>query len=154
MRGLAAALGTLLWLSGCGAAQPKRAPAPPAAAPAAAVVREAKAQIGRPYRSGGRDPRTGFDCSGLTYYVFKQHGSVLPRSARAQFKVGVEVPRGSLKPGDLVFFDTGGPKPAHVGIYVGRGRFVHAPSTGGRVREDELINNYWRRTWMGARRIE
>lgn len=149
---LAAALLALLWLSGCGSAPVKRYDVKPV--PGKVVVREAKELMGKPYKYGGRDPRTGFDCSGLVWYVYKKHGSSMPRSAREMYQLGDEVAKGDLEPGDLVFFDTEGPKPAHVGIYSGRGRFVHAPSSGGRVREDELINNYWRRAWMGARRIE
>lgn len=120
----------------------------------AVVVREAKALIGKPYRYGGDDPRKGFDCSGLVWYVHKKHGSQLPRTTREQYKLGYEIGKQDLRPGDLVFFSIRGAKPGHVGIYSGRGRFVHAPSTGGRVREDELANNYWRKAWVGARRLD
>ncbi len=151
---LLAALLAAILLTGCGGGgkQLRRYNVKPV--PGHVVVREAKALMGKPYRYGGRDPRTGFDCSGLVWYVYKKHDSVMPRSAREMWKVGQEVAKGDLEPGDLVFFDTEGPKPGHVGIFTGRGRFVHAPSSGGRVREDELINNYWRKAWVGARRIE
>lgn len=152
MRVAAAALLALLVLSGCGGGQVRHSKVKPV--PASVVVREAKAQIGAPYHYGGKDPRTGFDCSGLVYYIYKKHDSILPRSAQELWKLGEEVAKRDLEPGDLVFFDTQRKKPGHVGIFAGGGRFIHAPSTGERVREDELVNNYWKRTWMGARRIE
>lgn len=151
MRLAAASLFALLVLSGCGGA-PSRANVK--GVPGHVVVREAKAQMGTRYRYGGRDPGTGFDCSGLVFWIYKKHDSILPRSAHEMWKLGEEVEKRDLEPGDLVFFDTKGPKPAHVGIFAGNGRFIHAPSTGGRVREDELINNYWKKAWMGARRID
>lgn len=153
MRSLAASLIALLLLSGCGGGR-QVAGHNVKPVPGKVVAREAKDQIGKPYKYGGRDPRTGFDCSGLVWYVYKKHGSSMPRTAREMFQVGDEVEKNDLEPGDLVFFRISQSKPDHVGIYSGRGRFVHAPSSGGRVREDELINNYWRRAWMGARRIE
>lgn len=124
--------------------------------PAKIIIKTAKAQIGRSYSYGGSDPSTGFDCSGLVHYCYAEHGSSLPRTAHELYKLGDPVSKGSLQPGDLVFFDTasGGPKPAHVGILVSKGRFIHAPSTGESVREDELINTYWKKAYYGARRIE
>jgi cell wall-associated NlpC family hydrolase len=151
MRLALASLIAVLLLSGCGGGQVRRKVVP---VDGDIVVREAKAQIGKPYKYGGRDPRTGFDCSGLVYYIYKKHGSTLPRGAQELWKLGEEVEKSDLEPGDLVFFDTQRTKPGHVGIFRGKGRFVHAPATGGRVREDELQNNYWKKTWMGARRIE
>lgn len=152
MRLAAASLLALLLLSGCGGAPPRRSSVKPV--PARMVVHDAKALIGVRYRYGGRDPRKGLDCSGLVWYIYHKHGSVMPRRARDMFQVGSEVSKSQLEPGDLVFFDTEGPKPGHVGVYMGDGRFLHAPSSGGRVREDELANNYWRHAWVGARRIE
>jgi cell wall-associated NlpC family hydrolase len=151
MRAALACLAAALVLSGCGGAPVRHSIKP---VPGDVVLREAKSQIGVPYHYGGRDPRTGFDCSGLVYYIYKKHDSILPRDARELYKLGDEVAKRDLKPGDLVFFDTQRTKPGHVGIFAGDGRFVHAPSTGGRVREDELENNYWKHAWMGARRIE
>jgi cell wall-associated NlpC family hydrolase len=139
-------------LAGCSGARPKRYDVKPV--PGKVILREAKAQIGVPYRYGGADPKKGFDCSGLVWWCYRQHGSSTPRTARELFKVGDEVRTSDLEPGDLVFFDTArGSKPGHVGIYSGDGRFVHAPASRGKVREDELINNYWRKAWYGARRI-
>jgi murein DD-endopeptidase len=122
--------------------------------PPQVLVRTAKSQIGAPYRYGGKDPKTGFDCSGLVWWSYHKYGSNMPRTAQQQYKHGTEISKGDLEPGDLLYFDIGGKKPAHVAIFTGRGRFVHAPSTGGRVREDELSNNYWKRVYYGARRIE
>ena len=141
-------------MTGCASAPRTERPIPKAVA-GPALVRMAKTQMGRPYSSGGHAPETGFDCSGLVWWTYQQFDSVMPRRSCDQYKVGDEVARRDLKVGDLVFFDNGGhPKPAHVGIYTGNGRFLHAPSTGESVREDELQNNYWRRAFFGARRIE
>jgi cell wall-associated NlpC family hydrolase len=125
------------------------------AVPGPALVKTARSVVGKPYAFGGHDPSQGFDCSGLVWWAYYEHGSHVPHKAFAQYELGIAVARRDLRPGDLVFFDTGSkPKPGHVGIYVGNGRFIHAPSAGERVREDELANNYWKKTWYGARRIE
>lgn len=149
---LALALGALL-LQGCGAAVRSSVkgvrPVPPAA-----LLKTAKAQLGKPYKYGGRDPKTGFDCSGLVWYCFHKHGSELPRSAREMYRLGSEVDRDELRPADLVFFDTEGPSPGHVGFYVGKGRFLHAPSKGKKVSTESLDNRYWKKAWVGARRID
>lgn len=110
--------------------------------------------LGVPYRFGGMSPRTGFDCSGLVNYVFRQaFGLSLPRSAREIARTGVAVARGELKPGDLVFFNTRGFSNSHVGIYIGDSKFVHAPNSRGRVRIDDMDNTYYRTRYNGARRI-
>lgn len=151
--GQAGALLALLLLNACGGGRSAmRLDVKPVPGPV--LVKTAKSQIGAPYRYGGKDPRTGFDCSGLVWWCYQKHGSSMPRTAQQQFQVGEAVGKGDLRPGDLVYFDIGGKKPSHVAIFTGRGRFVHAPSTGGRVREDELGNNYWKRVFYGARRIE
>ncbi|HEX9627088.1 MAG TPA: C40 family peptidase [Acidiferrobacterales bacterium] len=130
---------------------PTRAPATdPAAAEAARI---AASMVGKPYRYGGRSPASGFDCSGLVYFSFARAGMDVPRSTRQQVKASAPVPRRALRPGDLVFFDQEGRKSSHVGIYVGSGRFVHAPSSGKRVRTDSLSDNYWQRHFASARRF-
>lgn len=117
------------------------------------VVRIASRFKGVRYRWGGSS-RSGFDCSGFTRYVFRQRtGVVLPHSASAQFRKGVPVSRGELKPGDLVFFQTYRRGASHVGIYIGNGKFIHASSAGGRVRVDSLNDGYYRRRYVGARRL-
>lgn len=108
--------------------------------------------VGKPYRYGGHSP-SGFDCSGLVYYSFERVGVPVPRTTRSQLKAGVPVASKSLRVGDLVFFDQEGKKFSHVGIYIGNGRFVHAPSSGKHVRIDSLNRRYWRKHFVAARRI-
>ena len=113
------------------------------------VVETARQMLGRPYRAGGDGPR-GFDCSGLVRYSYGRAGIALPRTSAAQYSAARPVARGALQPGDLLFFDINGQRASHVGIYVGDGRFVHAPSTGKRVSVESLDNPYWRRRIIGA----
>lgn len=110
--------------------------------------------LGAKYRYGGRSPETGFDCSGLVAHVFEQAwGIVLPRSVHQQASVGKPVRKlKELEAGDLVFYNTRGPY-SHVGIYIGDGRFIHAPRPGGRVRAERVDNPYWRSRFNGARRL-
>jgi cell wall-associated NlpC family hydrolase len=96
---------------------------------------------GAPYRNGGTDPQ-GFDCSGFVQYVYNQHGVRMPRDVRQQFGVGQDVDPSILEPGDLVFFSTIAPGASHVGIAVGGDQFVHAPSTSGVVRVENLSSQY------------
>jgi cell wall-associated NlpC family hydrolase len=112
------------------------------------AVRYARHLLGVPYRYGGSSPSTGFDCSGFVRFVYDHFGVELPHSSYAQFNLGRRVPRGALKPGDLVFFDGVG----HVGLYIGGGRFMHAPHTGTRVSIDSLAGWYSAR-YDGARRL-
>ena len=105
------------------------------------------------YRRGGRDPRTGFDCSGFVRYVY-QHtiGALLPGNSAGQFQIGAVVARGDMKVGDLVFFRTHGKRISHVGIYLGDNRFIHSPSSGKRVSVSSLDEAYWARRFAGAKR--
>jgi cell wall-associated NlpC family hydrolase len=107
---------------------------------------------GAPYRNGGADP-SGFDCSGFVRYVFAQHGVSLPRDVRQQFGKGEDVDPAALEPGDLLFFTTVAPGASHVGIAVGGDQFIHAPSTNGVVRVENLSNQYWASRFVGARRV-
>ena len=128
------------------------APADPAAANA--VLMRAISLVGTPYLYGGNSPTGGFDCSGLVNYVYRDMLELnLPRSsaALAQFQGPKIAPR-QLTAADLVFFGRGG-NVSHVGIYVGEGRFVHAPRSGGTVRLDHLDGPYWRDHYSGARRV-
>ena len=112
--------------------------------------------VGTPYRYGGNTPDSGFDCSGLIGFVYRDAAGVsLPRTTRAMSAMQrPSVTRNALQPGDLVFFATaGGSKVSHAGIYVGEGRFVHAPSSGGTVRLDSLSNTYWTKSYLSAKRI-
>jgi cell wall-associated NlpC family hydrolase len=127
-------------------------PADPAAANA--VLIRAISLVGTPYSFGGNTPEGGFDCSGLVNYVFRDMLDLrLPRTSRelAAYQ-GPRIEPERLAAADLVFFGSGG-QVTHVGIYVGEGRFVHAPSTGGTVRLDHLDGSYWRRNYSGARRV-
>ena len=108
---------------------------------------------GAPYRNGGIDPATGFDCSGFVRYVYEQHGVRMPREVREQFRVGKTVDRDRLEPGDLVFFSTVAPGASHVGIVIGGDQFVHAPSERGVVRVESLSSQYWSTRYIGAKRV-
>ena len=143
------------------------APLPPAA-PAQPAITEgsgdgyaisgmALALQGAPYRNGGSEP-SGFDCSGLVWYVFDQHGVPLPRTVTEQFQIGSHVDKGDVRAGDLVFFDTtgaglSGAHATHVGISIGGDEFVHAPSTKGQVRVERLGSGYWSARFLEARRV-
>jgi cell wall-associated NlpC family hydrolase len=109
---------------------------------------------GAPYRNGGSDPQQGFDCSGFVHYVYGQHGVKVPRDVRQQFGVGDDVQPNDLEPGDLVFFSTVAPGASHVGIMVGGDQFIHAPSTSGVVRVENLSAQYWAARFVGARRVK
>ena len=105
------------------------------------------------YRRGGRDPKTGFDCSGFVRYVFRHTaGAELPVDSASQYRAGLTVARTDLKTGDLVFFKTRGKRVSHVGIYLGEGRFIHSPSTGKTVSISRLDEIYWQRRYAGAKR--
>ena len=112
----------------------------------------ARKMVGTPYIYGGNSP-SGFDCSGLVQYSYSRAGLPVPRTTKAQRQSSVSISSQALRPGDLVFFDQQGRKSSHVGIYVGDGRFVHAPSSGKRVRVDKLGKRYWQQHFAGARRI-
>lgn len=119
-----------------------------------AVLMRAISLVGTPYRYGGNTPEGGFDCSGLVNYVYRDMLSLsLPRTSRdlAAYQ-GPRIVPDRLAAGDLVFFGSSG-NVSHVGIYVGEGRFVHAPSTGGTVRLDHLDGSYWRDHYTGAKRV-
>lgn len=105
------------------------------------------------YRRGGRAPTTGFDCSGFVQYVFAHSlGIDLPDDSASQFRDGAQVTRSELRTGDLVFFHIRGKHVSHVGIYLDHGRFIHSPSTGKRVRIDDLHDGYWAQRYAGAKR--
>jgi len=169
--GLLVCLLGLLSLAGCGRGDVRPTPAagrpgpvgtprhwpqvPPAdPARANAVLMRAISLVGTPYRYGGSTPEGGFDCSGLVNYVYRDMlGLRLPRSSRelAAWQ-GPRIDPDRLTTADLVFFGSRG-SVSHVGIYVGEGRFVHAPTTGGTVRLDHLDGPYWRNHYSGAKRV-
>jgi hypothetical protein len=115
------------------------------------LVRTARSFLGVPYLWGGASAETGFDCSGLTMTVYQLNGFDLPRTSREQFEAGNPIDRSSLEKGDLIFFAGGGDKVSHVGIYAGKGQFIHAPGKGKLIRIDSLSRSYFGRTYIGAR---
>jgi len=129
-----------------------RAPRSPELPPGLPVVADKALEfLGMPYAFGAQGRAT--DCSGLVQRVFGHLGIDLPRSAREQFRYGIEVPREQLAPGDLVFFRTYRRDASHVGIYLGDGFFIHAATRGGRVQIDSLEERYYMARYLGARRL-
>lgn len=142
-------------------AQTVSAPTPVTAAPPQALaqpanihpaVELAKTLLGIPYRWAGADPTRGFDCSGLVYYVFNQLQVRLPRVQRDLFHRSDQISLADLQPGDLLFFNTFA-KLSHVGIYIGEGRFIHAPRRGDSVSIASMDSSYYKPRYAGARRV-
>jgi murein DD-endopeptidase len=123
------------------------------------IVKRAMSQRGTPYRYGAESPRTGFDCSGLMYWTFKNHGETLPRSSSDQWRLRKKKgykrvwDKKNLHRGDLLFFKTGSAPVGHVGLYIGDGKMVHTGSSGGRVRTDHISESYYRQRYVGAVRV-
>lgn len=156
----------MLLLASC-TVSPRYRPAPPpetaavetspghhhATGGASEVADYARSFVGTPYRTGGAS-RKGMDCSGLVMTVYKEFNVDLPRRSIDQSHVGRTVARGSVQPGDLVFFKTSNRNPVtHVGIYLGDGQFIHASTGARRVRVDELGSDYFRRRFVVAKRV-
>jgi hypothetical protein len=116
------------------------------------VLREAQKQLGKPYIWGAKDGSEGFDCSGLTAYVYGSLGVELAANAIGQYQQGVPIERPSLLAGDLVFFSGQG-SPLHVGIYAGDGRFLHAPGAGKVIQMASIDSTYFKDHYIGARRL-
>ena len=160
--------GAALLLAACGGGEATRSDPPPRPVPvqsgpsvtpadpqaANAVLMRAIGLVGTPYLYGGNTPESGFDCSGLVAYVYREMLDLrLPRTSRELADVqGPRIDPQRLATGDLVFFGSAG-SVTHVGIYVGEGRFVHAPSSGGTVRLDSLAGHYWKDHYSGAKRV-
>jgi len=120
------------------------------------VLFRALGLVGTPYRWGGNTPDSGFDCSGLIKYVYHDMAGIsLPRTTREMIVMPAQtVGQDKLQTGDLLFFATnGGSQVSHAGIYVGEGRFVHAPATGGTVKLDSLGKAYWQKAYLNAKRV-
>jgi cell wall-associated NlpC family hydrolase len=118
----------------------------------AELVETARRFIGVPYRWGGTDRDAGFDCSGLTMVCYRLNGLNLPRVSGSQFQAGKPVARDRLRQGDLIFFATaGGRRVSHVGLYIGEGKFIHAPRTGQTVRIADLSTPFFARAYLGGR---
>jgi cell wall-associated NlpC family hydrolase len=119
------------------------------------LINNAMQLIGVRYRWGGNSPQSGLDCSGFVRYVFNDtFGFLLPRKSAQMSKVGLEIGKEELRPGDLVFFNTMRHAFSHVGIYVGDNKFIHAPSRGKSIRVDDMTKVYWEKRYNGARRLE
>ncbi|HEV2610543.1 MAG TPA: C40 family peptidase [Noviherbaspirillum sp.] len=121
---------------------------------ASELTMHAMSLIGIRYKYGGNAPESGLDCSGLVRYVFREvWGTQLPRTSEEISRVGQQVDKQDLQPGDLVFYNTLRRGFSHVGIYLGDNKFVHAPSSGGQVRIENMEVGYWKKRFDGARRI-
>jgi cell wall-associated NlpC family hydrolase len=117
------------------------------------AAHHATTMLGKPYRYRGASPSQGFDCSGLVQFSYHRAGVAVPRSTELQRKASRPVPLSEARRGDLLFFSQDGKKYGHVAIYIGYGKFVHAPSSGKNVRSDWLDSPYWRKHFTGARRL-
>ena len=153
-----------LALNGCGRTptKPDRTPVATVVVPANtnavdaanAVLFRAMSLVGTPYHFGGNTPNSGFDCSGLVTYIFRDAASVtLPRQSATMGAIpGRELSRRQLQSGDLVFF-AGGRAISHVGVYVGENQFVHAPNSGGTVRLDNINGAWWKDHFVYGKRV-
>jgi hypothetical protein len=119
---------------------------------APAVVKLADHYMGEPYKWGGANPKTGFDCSGFVQWLYRQQGINLPRTTYEQIQVGQPVARKNLEPGDIVFFSKQGDV-HHEGLYIGDGQFIHAPHTGDVVKISSLSDPYYKSQFAGGRRV-
>lgn len=154
LRYLSVVLVLLLFLAGCSTHQ--QIPRPPDATLANELLMRSIGLVGTPYVYGGNTPASGFDCSGLIVFVYRDVAGIsLPRTVRSLSQLPwPQVPRTALQPGDLVLFaPDGGSGITHAGIYVDENRFVHAPSSGGTVRLDTLLLPYWQSAYRGAKRM-
>jgi cell wall-associated NlpC family hydrolase len=146
----------VLLLGGCATSQRTPVAASGSTKPSAELrddaAMHAQKMLGKPYKYGGASP-SGFDCSGLVLYSYKRAGLALPHNTDKQRSLSRPIKLADLRRGDLVFFNQEGKKYGHVGIYVGEGRFVHAPSSGKSVRSDRLDSPYWKKHLSEARRI-
>lgn len=143
----------VLLFSACSSVK-KDVRAPDSHAATGSLTSYARSLIGVPYKYGGNSPGSGFDCSGFVGHVFKRSlGISLPRSAQQISRLGQPVKLAELREGDLVFYDTNNQAYSHVGIFLGDNRFIHAPSSGGSVRLEDMALPYWRKHYNGARRI-
>jgi len=141
-----------LLAAGCAGAPRVVEPPPAASDPRSAITELALSMVGVPYRYGGADPGTGFDCSGLVYYSYTKNGHVVPRTAMAQFDASARITLEQAAKGDLLFF-TDQEKLSHVGIFLGEGQFIHAPSSGGAVRVANVDAPYYRRHLVAVGRL-
>jgi len=147
-------LAVIAMLAGCSSAPeiPEQTTVRASNEVASKAVVYAREMLGKPYRFAGETPE-GFDCSGLVKYSYGRAGISMPRDTQSQHRMSVLVSTRGLRQGDLLFFDQEGKKKSHVGIYLGNGRFIHAPSSGGKVRIDSVNSEYWKKHFVEARRV-
>ncbi len=146
--------GLLLGLATLPGCSTLRAPPAADAAEKLSVVKTARQLLGIPYRYGGSTPKAGFDCSGLVYYSYRQAGLNIARTSKEQYHQAQPVSRRHLQPGDLIFFRSNyGGFVSHVGIYLGKNEFIHAPSRGKKVSINRLDSPYWKKHFYSAGRI-
>lgn len=140
--------------SGCGLFMPKVETAQKPAISCTGVVKTAYSQMGKKYRAGGDSPKKGFDCSGLVWWSYKQHGVKVPRITKDQARAGKAVSRKAARPGDIVVFRSSGSSTGlHTGLYAGKDAFIHSPSTGKRVCLEKLSSPHWKKRLIGIRRV-
>ena len=119
------------------------------------VLSQAMSLKGIKYKYGGNSPQPGFDCSGFVNYVFNKAANVkMPRTTRGLSRIGKTVKKQELLPGDLVFFNTRRRPFSHVGIYLGEGEFIHAPSTGSKVSVENMVTGYWKQRFSGDKCVK
>lgn len=116
------------------------------------ILKTAKSQLGKKYCFGGISPKTGFDCSGLAWWSHKRNNINIPRMSSDQYRSGKKVSRNNLMPGDLLYFETYKKGASHVGVYDGKGGFIHSPNSKKRVQRTSLNNSYYKKRYLGARR--
>ncbi|MDR3073764.1 MAG: C40 family peptidase [Deltaproteobacteria bacterium] len=150
---LALLLLACLGLFGCGKSVVDGGPAHRGRISGSAVVATARSQLGVPYKYGGVSPKTGFDCSGLIYWSYGQYGFRVPRQAGEQAGAGKAVKKSQLRQGDILVFRISARSGIHTALYSGNGNFIHSPSTGKKIREDNMNDEYWKRRYVSARRV-
>ena len=139
-------------LGGCGFFSSSDITSPPPAA--YKIVKTAYSQIGKDYKLGGASPKSGFDCSGLLFWVYNKHGYKLPRTTSAQAKAGRGISKTSACEGDILVFKVAqSPRGLHTGIYTGKNCFIHSPSKGKKVKIDSVNNTYWKERLIAVRRV-
>ena len=143
---------TLVLLAGCSQRKISTG-SPTGSSLGARVARTATTQIGKKYRVGGSSPQRGFDCSGLVFWAYGQHGYKIPRTTAGQARAGTSVPQSRLMPGDIVVFrESSRRNQLHTGVYIGNNNFVHSPNSRSSVRIDSLTA-HWRKVFIDGRRI-
>lgn len=151
------ALAAVLTLSitGCGLFSGGKLPPEPDSVRSSKIARTAWTQMGKRYRAGGASPQRGFDCSGLVWWSYGQHGIKVPRITTDQARAGRKVSRKAARAGDIVVFRTGrsSRRGLHTGIYAGNNKFIHSPSSGKNVCLESLAHDYWRKRLIAFRRI-